>query len=196
MNDIMLDLETLSNKPNAMILCIGAVFFDPLTGNLRQSFYQYINFKNHEKYDCHIDPETVMWWLKQSDDARLCVRDGCINNGISLPDALHSFNDYIEAFADNTETVKIWGNGSDFDNVILANAYHATGITPPWKFYNNRCYRTLKNLVPDVKMQRIGTAHNAIDDAISQARHAMEILGKPRVDVTDYQKLTQQISEG
>ena len=37
------------------------------------------------------------------------------------------------------ENAILWGNGSDFDNAILANAYRAIGQQQPWKFWNNRC---------------------------------------------------------
>lgn len=46
----------------------------------------------------------------------------------------------------------------------------------PWPHWNDRCYRTLKAMRPDVKMERTGTHHNAVDDATSQARHALALL--------------------
>ncbi|MHB0978446.1 MAG: 3'-5' exoribonuclease domain-containing protein [Minisyncoccota bacterium] len=55
-------------------------------------------------------------------------------------------------------------------------AYHALDMKQPWKFWNNRCYRTLKNMFPEVPFVRIGIAHDALDDAKSQAEHAVAIL--------------------
>ncbi len=69
----------------------------------------------------------------------------------------------------------MWGNGSDFDNTLLEEAYRATGIKPPWRFTGNRCYRTVKNLFPDVWVDPVGTAHNALDDATYQANHLIAI---------------------
>jgi len=46
----------------------------------------------------------------------------------------------------------------------------------PWYFWNDRCYRTMKSLYPQIPMERDGVHHNALDDAISQARHLMAIL--------------------
>jgi hypothetical protein len=43
MNNLMLDLETMGNKPNAPIVAIGAVFFDPATGELGPQFYTAVN---------------------------------------------------------------------------------------------------------------------------------------------------------
>ena len=68
------------------------------------------------------------------------------------------------------------GNGADFDLPILAAAYAAVGLSVPWKPYNGRCYRTLKNLAPVVKLARPGTHHNALDDARTQAVHAIKLM--------------------
>lgn len=37
MNNLMLDLETMGNTPNSPVISIGAVFFDPKTGDLGAS---------------------------------------------------------------------------------------------------------------------------------------------------------------
>jgi len=44
-------------------------------------------------------------------------------------------------------------------------------------FWNDRCYRTMKAQHRDVDFVRLGTFHNALHDAESQAEHllAMEI---------------------
>jgi exodeoxyribonuclease VIII len=70
---------------------------------------------------------------------------------------------------------KLWGNGASFDNAILANAYAALKMEQPWAFWNDRCYRTIKAMHPKQKQQHLGTHHNALDDAISQAEHLIAI---------------------
>ena len=72
----------------------------------------------------------------------------------------------------------VWGNGATFDNVILSNAYKAAGMEQPWKFWDDRCYRTVKGLLPDIKIERLGTHHNAVYDAMSQARHLQFLFKK------------------
>lgn len=74
------------------------------------------------------------------------------------------------------DKVRIWGNGADFDNVILASVYKRIGMEQPWLYRNNRCYRTLKALHPEIPIERVGTHHNAVDDAESQARHLLAIM--------------------
>ena len=69
----------------------------------------------------------------------------------------------------------MWGNGATFDNVILRSSYKAIGQEAPWKFYDDRCYRTLKSLanIPMVQIDE-ATPHFALDDARVQAQHVTE----------------------
>jgi inhibitor of KinA sporulation pathway (predicted exonuclease) len=81
--------------------------------------------------------------------------------------------------------IALWGNGSDFDNVLLAQAYAAAKMDYPIRYYNNRCFRTLKNLGLAVQEpQREGTFHNALDDAKHQAKWAGLILAELRLGQT------------
>ncbi len=89
--------------------------------------------------------------------------------------AIHQLSEWISHHFDK-DVVKIWGNGADFDNVILTSAYKRNDLELPWRYTNNRCYRTLKSLYPEIKLERSGTHHNALDDAISQANHLMSIF--------------------
>lgn len=74
------------------------------------------------------------------------------------------------------DEIRVWGNGAAFDNVILASAYRRVTAGTPWQYWNDRCYRTVKALHPDVPMQRTGDHHNALDDAISQAHQLIAML--------------------
>lgn len=162
----MLDLETLGNKPGSVIVAIGAVKFSD--GEITSSFYELVDPETCVSAGLRMDSATVMWWLKQADEARLEIT----KPGKDLREVLIAFASWI-----GSDDAEMWGNGAAFDNVLLAAAYDSTGMERPWKFWNDRCYRTLKSLRPDVPMDRAGTHHNALDDAESQARHLMAILG-------------------
>lgn len=167
MNKIMLDLETLSTSSNAMIMSIGAVVFDE-TG-LSAEFHRKINIELDNQCGAEISASTVCWWAQQSEQAREIF----INSVDEFLPTLMDFSAFLDHYAPNAE---IFGNGADFDNVILANAYRRAGLIQPWGKYKNRCYRTLKNLAPQLKIARSGTHHNALDDARSQAEHAIALL--------------------
>ncbi len=179
MNHIMLDIESLGTRPGCVVMSIGAVAFDHIQG-LGPEFYIVINQKSCEAAGLTTDKGTVGWWMRQSPEAQSVLRDSR-SGGVTLAEALDQFADYAKQFGPE---VRVWGCGANFDNTIVSHLYHAAGKRQPWKYVNDRCYRTLKNLVPLVAMERSGTYHNALDDAKSQAEHAIKILAK----LAEYQK--------
>lgn len=168
MQHVMVDLETMGNSSNCAIISIGAVQFDPRGSELGAEFYEIVSLESCQKAGLVIDPSTVMWWMQQSEEARAQFNRA---GKVDLPVALDMFSVWFKG----NGCVYLWGNGSDFDNVIMVNAYKACGIECPWKFWNHRCYRTLKSENKGVPMKRQGTYHSAIDDAKSQAVHLQEI---------------------
>lgn len=179
---VMLDLETMGTAPGSAIIAIGAVRFvpnneiNPIVEE--EKFYRVITLKSAMHHGLTCDPDTILFWMKQGEDAR-----GQFSKvaAMSLMPVLNDFAAYLKNMGG---AVCLWGNGSDFDNVLLAEAYRRTGIEQPWKFWDNRCYRTIKNMQPSIKLERVGTYHNALDDAESQARHLVKIFG--HMGSTDY----------
>lgn len=177
MQDVMLDLETMGNGPQAAIIAIGAVEFDIPTQQIGERFYTVIDLESAVARGGVMDASTVLWWLKQSDAARAAFDRG----GEHIAVALQQFAGWMENRA-KRDDVRVWGNGAAFDNVILASAYRRSGTPQPWQFWNDRCYRTVKAQYPAVKMQRNGTHHNAVDDAESQARHLIAMMPSNSTD--------------
>lgn len=167
MKRIMLDMETLDTRPTSVILSIGATTFDPNVPE--DGWYRLHVFVNpdQERFGRTMSASTVGWWIGQPDDARSVFK----RETLPLPQALESLAYFMSGIDE------LWGNGADFDNVILADAFQRTTGHVPWKFYQNRCFRTLKNLVKvDVPFQ--STKHDALADAMHQARVACEIFKK------------------
>ena len=165
-NNIMLDLETMGTTPTSAIIAIGAVRFDK---RLKDTFYKVVDLQSSVDVRLTMDASTVMWWLQQSAAARKALK----RKGINLVAALKEFQAWVG------EDAIVWGNGANFDNVILASAYRLTGFNIPWKFYNDRCYRTMKSLHRDIEPPKFkGTPHRADDDAAHQARHLIKICKK------------------
>jgi exodeoxyribonuclease VIII len=171
---IMLDLETMSTASNAAIVAIGAVEFEPATGELGRTFYRNVSLMSCQNAGLDVEAGTVMWWLSRSEEARKAL----IEDALPLREALKQFNGFLylvdqeAARSGKAVDIAIWGKGSDFDNVILANAHKALRYPLPWKYKNNRDVRTILALVPDAcdGVESEGTKHNALDDAIYQAR--------------------------
>jgi len=177
-NNVMVDLETMGNGADAAIVAIGAVRFDQEC--VYDAFYSNVTLESSVAAGLIIDPSTVMWWLKQSDAARAAISEAQgAPDKCCLPHVLSEFASWLHTDqmmqSKALDEPRIWGNGAAFDNVILANAYKACGMPVPWKFWNDRCYRTVKNMAPDIVYMNTGTAHHALHDAEAQARHLIQI---------------------
>lgn len=164
---IMIDLETFGSTPGCAIAAIGAVHATA-DGCITDRFYCVVSRQDGARIGLHEDEATLAWWAKQSEDAQRVLQQS--SNGIvamTVADALDALN----RFVGRAGTPDVYGNGSDFDNAILAAAARAAGTALAWPFWKNRCYRTLKARAPFVQIERVGTHHDALDDATSQAKH-------------------------
>lgn len=165
---IMLDLETMSSKPTALILSIGAVAFDIKSGTIMETFYERIAWQTTINKQFDIEPSTVAWWLCQSQEARMDI----MLAGEPLAPVLEAFRSFVLGYG----APLIWGNGAAFDNVVLRHAYEALNIGAPWTFRQDACYRSLKTCFPTKQDTMKGVQHNALDDATAQAKHLMQIV--------------------
>ncbi|EFE0666179.1 TPA: exonuclease [Escherichia coli] len=173
---LMIDLETMGKNPDAPINAIAGKFFDPATGEMGPEFSKTIDL---ETAGGVIDRDTIKWWLKQSREAQSAI----FTDEISLDVALRLFIEFIEKNSGG-RFVQVWGNGANFDNVILRRSYERQGIPYPWLYYNDRDVRTIVELGNaigfDVRMAIPfeGVPHNALDDARHQAKQVSAIWQK------------------
>lgn len=175
MRDVMVDLETMGVGNDAAIVSIGAVQFDPETGELGSEFYEVVDLSSCLEAGLTMDGSTIMWWMGQSDSARKAFSTP---TG-SLAEILTRLSEWLP------NRPKIWGNGATFDNIILRSAYKALSMDVPWRYYDERCFRTLKKEVPVASVPFKGVHHNALDDARYQAQCAIEIFNSLRPKLSD-----------
>ncbi len=173
--DLMVDLETLGTSPGCVVLSIGAVAFDS-NGVSDNKFYVEINIGSSQAGgQLFVDPKTLEWWNSQAEDAKALLAR-CETGGVPLGKALLMFSRFI--YTECEKDFHIWGNGASFDEPIISEVFKSIGMTPPWKYYNSRCYRTLKGLgaisvkEPEFK----GVKHNALNDAVHQAEYALMVM--------------------
>nr|WP_315540136.1 3'-5' exonuclease [uncultured Comamonas sp.] len=172
---IVLDLETLSTQPNAVIASIGAVALTA-GGSFVSEFHMPITTDNFRQCHRHVCPNTVAWWEQQSEDAKL----GSIHApNPTLPhQALEAFTAWVQQHSD-PKKVKVWGNGSSFDNVILSSLYaDYPELVRPWAYWNDRDMRTVLDLHPQAKNvgEFEGVKHNALHDARHEAKQLAAVL--------------------
>ncbi|WP_283802148.1 exonuclease [Klebsiella quasipneumoniae] len=176
---VMVDLETMGKKHNAPIVAIGAVVFDPATGSIGDSFYKVVCLESSVNWGAVIDPSTVIWWLRQSSEARSAIVN---DDAIPLQDALLQFREFVsDNVAGGSKKAQVWGNGASFDNSILRSSYDCIAEDYPWEYWNDRDVRTMVELGqaisfdPKTTIPFEGSRHNALADAIHQARYVSAI---------------------
>jgi exodeoxyribonuclease VIII len=158
----MLDLETMGTGQDAAIVSVAAV--RSTETEIVDSFNVCVSLQSSVSAGMVIDPSTVIWWMRQSDESRQVLT----GSAVSLRACCELFAAWIG------KDCELWGNGADFDNAIMSNAYRMVGLEQPWHYTANRCFRTVKALYPQIEFERIGTHHSALDDAKSQALHLIK----------------------
>lgn len=168
MEHVMIDIETLGTQHNAVILSIAAVEFDE-TGKIGRQFYEKIELQSAVDVGLKIDSDTLIWWTTQ----KPTVFKELFIDALPIKRVLKRF---ISWFQPNNKYV--WANSPSFDLIIIKHALKTCGLPTPWKYYNERCVRTLSALVPGVKEKAIPSqqAHNALADCLHQISYSCEIL--------------------
>lgn len=176
---LMVDLETMGSNPDAPIVSIGAVFFEPSTGETGPEFYQVVDLASAMRFGAQPDASTILWWMKQSSEARSAL---LVEDAADLDVALTLFSEFLgENAANGTKSVQVWGNGATFDNVLLKQSYELVGGAAPWRFVNDRDVRTIVELGnavginPRYDIPFEGNKHNALADARHQAKYVSAI---------------------
>ncbi|HIB6982249.1 TPA: 3'-5' exoribonuclease domain-containing protein, partial [Escherichia coli] len=173
---LMIDLKTMGKNPDAPIISIGAIFFDPQTGDMGPEFSKTIDL---ETAGGVIDRDVIKRWLKQSPEAQSAI----MTDEIPLDDALLQWREFIDENSGEF-FVQVWGNGANFDNTILRRSYERQGIPCPWRYYNDRDVRTIVELGKAIYFDARtaipfeGERHNALDDARYQAKYVSVIWQK------------------
>lgn len=204
---IMIDFETLSLKPNAVLLQLAAVAFDANTREVVSTLHVHIDPRVQPGRD--ISADTVIWWMEQDEAAR-----AALTNATRMADRIESdtFEDLSEEEQDSlyeqagmlitnaAQAFVAWFNGvtdpevesrhgslegvwslGGIDHVWLNSLMEYTGLKNPVAYYRQRDLRTLRVTFPNVPVPEFKwTKHNALDDALHQTEHLLDILGHIR----------------
>lgn len=165
----MVDLETLGTVADAVILSIGAVKFDIDSDAFDDNgFYASVSVDSNLELNRRIQEDTLVFWMGQEPAAQKVFHEP--KN--TLRSALEDFSDWVDG-----DNYSMWSNGADFDLPMLAHAFTQCRLDIPWKFWNSNCFRTYKKL-PQAKSVTFvpnGVKHNAMADAVNQAKHLQMI---------------------
>jgi exodeoxyribonuclease VIII len=179
LNNIMVDMETLGTLADAPIMSIGAVRFDPFADEIAdQGFYRSITLQSNFDLGRRPSESTLKWWMEQA-ATNAAAATVFTEQKVDLETALIEYVAWFwdgETHIHRKQVLKrdtcTWSNGADFDIPMLNHALDCCRIPIPWNFWNSRCVRTYKNLpgAERLRVPRIGTHHNALGDAITQAQ--------------------------
>lgn len=199
---IMIDKETLSTQPNAAFISLSAVVmdFDAKTPqeSLLNRFNMYVKidsaFAYAESGAGHIDPQTIMWWFRQCDAARMDQANGQ-DEARDMRDVLVSFNNWVSDVANlygvHRDRIEIWSCGPMQDQNWLEHAWRDTfpdsvfSHKQAWPWWGVRCGRSFLSTFYKVKegVANEGTLHVGIDDCCNQARKLFAIIRS--IDLAD-----------
>lgn len=174
---LMLDIETMNNTPDSPMTSIAAVPFNPDSGVIlakEACFHVHVNLQDQIDLGLIPSASTILWWLGQSEEARTRLIEGQ-KTALTTVEALEALQDFVDRHGD-METVRVWGNGAGFDQPIVETSFRRVRRTPPWKFFNLRCFRTLKALRPDLCVFQPEVKHDALEDTYAQALNAIHII--------------------
>lgn len=166
MKDLMIDLETLGTTPECVVVSIGATFFDIEKKIIGPDFYVVLKIQDQLDKGRKIQADTLEWWFGQSNAAKSVFHEGS-----KLPiEVLNMLSTWLKANCSNSRDLRVWGNGSTFDISIMENIYRQYNLKLPWGYNAIMDLRTFRRFVAkNQKVENIGTSHNALDDAKSQA---------------------------
>lgn len=179
--NVMLDLETLGTRPGDAIISIGAVLFDPQTRSIGPMFRANLDIEQVVASGFGVTGSTIKFWFNQTDKARKQALEHPLNMHAALMGLAEALTNYEGGV---NKSMKVWGNGASFDNVLLREMYTRLGLEPPWAYYNDRCFRTLKHEYdPKGELEPVfeGERHNALTDALHQAKWAINMKCGERV---------------
>ena len=164
----MIDLETLSTNPNATILTIGGVKFDPYSfTEPSQGMYFRVDVDSQTAMGRDVMQETIDWLATQPKEiSEEALGD---EDRIDLKYLIKQINKWsvgVDVF---------WCQGPLFDYAILQNLYTQLGHPVPWQYWQIRDSRTLFSLVPKDHDEIRKEAHNALADCYFQAKKVQKV---------------------
>lgn len=191
----MVDVETLSNPDHtntSAIIAIGAVQFNPLTGEIGKEFMCKVDLQSSIDLGLEISADTLRWWIQPE---RIEVFRELLSKGIHINHAFTLLTQFLaevagyksglskETLEEAIHTLHLWGRSPRFDLTILQQAQSLAQIKVMWDPKKELDVRTIEWLNPaikkghDVQAQGNGTyyTHDPLLDAKHQIKYVSAI---------------------
>lgn len=173
---VMLDLETLSLRPDAYVTQCGVVVGDLETRDIlfAPTNYWLTDFGQEHR---HKDIDTIRWWMGQDRTTAATVFTPPDDTRRITPETLF---DNLCAIMGQFPKASVWASPAMFDLPILMSLFKGK---KPWPYYMERDMMTLRNMFdPDKKLKPgfVGQEHNAADDAMHQLQYLFALHAAQR----------------
>ena len=162
-----IDLETLDTCPQATVLSLGAVKFNPFNDSEPyDELYFKISVDDQDRLSRSTSDNTIEWWSKQDPKIMEEAFDQSNPNEVmSVEQALGSINRFVVGVD------VLWGQGYGFDFTIIEDMYRSIGKPIPYNFWQVRDSRTLFSVCKEDPRKKIqNNLHNALADAYYQSK--------------------------
>lgn len=169
---LMIDIETLSLRPDAYVTQVGYCVANLDTGEYL-AHPTAVWLGDVGQYDRHKDTATIRWWMQQDKD----VAAGVFGSDDTV--RLHPFNLFDDLAAHITEggVEEVWASPAMFDLPILTGLWDGL---KPWKYNQERCMMTLyKRIDPHGVLAPPSREnhHDAAADALWQMEYLTRLHG-------------------
>lgn len=177
---IMLDLEALARNANGVILSIGACTYT--VDGIISDIELYPSISEQVALGREIEDDTLMWWFKQPEEARMNIVNGERQNRVAIADEFVEWASEQRHLAGGKEFLWFSAYGNDFDYPMVDTLLGKIR-TMPWEGYpnyqNKMCLRAVNSIFEkDIVWPEGKTAHTARADARNQALAHISVLKK------------------
>lgn len=170
MKDLMIDIETMGNTHNAVMIQLAGVFFNRETAETGREFCMNIAEITCEEWGFTKDESTVKWWSEQNQDVLAQIR----NNPWHVKEVMDHF---VEFLGEDIKDILVWSHAT-FDFPIVQN--YLKILTNSYMPYRGaRDIRTLVD-ISGIDLNKYdwanGKTHNALDDCKFQIKYCVDAI--------------------
>lgn len=177
---ISIDIETMSSQSDAAVLSVGMCTFTA-EGGIEHRVEFHATLDAMQKAGRHINANTVMWWMQQSDEARkLLVSDRARTD---IGEFCEKIGNWIEPSGKRTKGrgIGMWAKGPNFDIAVMRSLFESQGMRFPIHYGREYCVRTALAFAKaagwrDILDMRPKVAHGALSDAEHQANQVIAVM--------------------
>lgn len=162
---ILIDIEAIGLRPGCAITELGAVEFFPERRTIGKTFEAMVE----PQRPFTADLATLEWHRDKGTWPRPFAECADLH---PIGSALLAFCQWADGIG---EVEAFWSWGATYDFPILTAAFDYSGVGEPWKYWQQRCARTVWQMAFDDRKHR-PRPHRALLDAIAGATDLMQAM--------------------